>query len=66
VKPVMSEQDLVNCRASSTVAPRVDPGPPAVTRAPAPSAQPAPRKPATPCVIKPVMSEEDRIACGIR
>lgn len=66
IKPVMSEEDLANCRATSTVAPRLDPGPPAVTRAPAPSARPAPRKPAAPCVIKPVMSDEDRIACGIR
>ena len=67
VKPVMTEQDLVNCRVGAPIVPRVDPGSP-------PAAQPqlraAPQQPArrsaTPCEIKPVMSEEDLIACGIR
>jgi hypothetical protein len=62
VKPVMSEQDLVNCRAASTVSPRVDPG-----QAPRPQVRTEPAQPerrsVTPCVIKPVMSEEDLIAC---
>ena len=65
VKPVMTEDDLANCRASATVLPRIDPGP-----APRPQvrAEPPPqqRRPAAPCEIKPVMTEEDRIACGIR
>lgn len=64
VKPVMSEQDLVNCRVG-TIAPRVDPGPPPPAR-PQARAEPEPRKPAAPCLVKPVMSEEDLIACGIR
>jgi hypothetical protein len=67
VKPVMTEQDLVNCRGGARIAPRVDPGPPP---APRPQVRAAPqqleRRSATPCEIKPVMSEEDRIACGIR
>ena len=66
VKPVMSEQDLVNCRAGASVLRRVDPGPPVVAKPQARVPEETVRKPATPCVIKPVMSEEDRIACGMR
>jgi len=61
----MTEQDLINCRAASSISPRVDPGPPARTPARAQAPQPE-RRPVTPCVIKPVMSDEDRIACGSR
>jgi len=67
VKPVMTEQDLVNCRVGAPIAPRVDPGPQPAAR---PQPRAAPQQPArgsaTPCEIKPVMSEEDLIACGIR
>ena len=67
VKPVMTEQDLVNCRAGAPIAPRVDPGSPPAAR---PQLRAVPQQPArrsaTPCEIKPVMSEEDLIACGIR
>jgi hypothetical protein len=67
VKPVMSEEDLANCRNAPGGAARVQPGPPlTATRAAAPKPEPAARQPATPCVIKPVMSEEDRLACGMR
>jgi len=67
VKPVMTEQDLVNCRAGAPIAPRVDPGPPpAASPQVRVAPQPATRRPATACEIKPVMSEEDLIACGIR
>ena len=67
VKPVMTEEDLANCRNAPGGAARVQPGPPpTATRAAAPTPEPAVRQPATPCVIKPVMSEEDRAACGMR
>jgi len=65
VKPVMSEQDLVNCRPAVGVSRRVDPGPPSRPQPRAEPQQPERRK-AMPCEIKPVMTEEDRIACGIR
>jgi len=64
VKPVMSEEDLANCRNAPGGAARVQPGPPAVARTAAPTAEPARKPAATPCVVKPVMSEEDLIACG--
>jgi len=65
VKPVMSEEDLANCRAVGE-ARRIDPGPPIMVKPP-PRAEPA-REPvrARPCEIKPVMTEEDLAACGIR
>jgi len=67
VKPVMTEEDLANCRSAPGGAARIQPGPPLTTARPtAPSPEPAVRRPATPCVIKPVMSEEDRLACGMR
>lgn len=67
VKPVMTEEDLANCRNAPGGAARVQPGPPpAAVRSAAPSPAPAVRPPAVPCVIRPVMSEEDRIACGMR
>jgi hypothetical protein len=71
VKPVMSEQDLANCRAARPAAARVQPAPPPPEVAPvvtkpqaraAPPAVPA-RRPAGPCEIKPVMSEEDLANC---
>jgi hypothetical protein len=66
VKPVMTDEDLANCRAAPSSAARVQPGPPPVIARPAAPPEP-PRKPAaTPCVVKPVMSEEDLVACGIR
>lgn len=64
VKPVMTEEDLANCRNAPGGAARVQPGPPVAPRAPSVAAPE--RRPASPCVIKPVMSEEDLIACGIR
>jgi hypothetical protein len=66
VKPVMTEQDLVNCRVAAPIAPRVDPGPPPATRPQVRAEQRPERRSVTPCEIKPVMSEEDMIACGIR
>ena len=66
VKPVMSEEDLANCRAAPGGSARIDPGAPATSRPAAAAPPPAPKPAATPCVIKPVMSEEDLIACGIR
>jgi hypothetical protein len=61
----MSEEELAACRNAPGGAARVQPGPPVTAR---PAAPPEPlRKPAaTPCVVKPVMTEEDRIACGMR
>lgn len=67
IKAVMSEEDLANCRNAPGGAARVQPGPPLTApRAAAPTPEPAARRPATPCVIKPVMSDEDRLACGMR
>jgi hypothetical protein len=67
IKAVMSEEDLANCRNAPGGAARVQPGPPLTApRAAAPTPEPAARQPATPCVIKPVMSDEDRLACGMR
>jgi hypothetical protein len=65
VKPVMSEEDLANCRAVGE-ARRIEPGPPVAAK-PQPRAEPV-REPvrARPCEIKPVMSAEDLAACGIR
>jgi len=64
VRPVMSEQDLANCRAAPGGAARVQPGPPLVIKpqarvAPPPSAAPRPG----PCEVKPVMTEEDLANC---
>jgi hypothetical protein len=72
VKAVMSDQDLANCGGAPTAgAPMVvepkapSPRPPA----PAPLATPAKPQPAAPkrsgpCVVKPVMSEQDLVNCG--
>jgi hypothetical protein len=63
VTPVMSEQDLVNCRAAPGRAARVEPGPPIVAKPQARVAPPpAPRR-TGPCEVKPVMSEEDLANC---
>lgn len=60
VKPVMSEQDLANCRSAPVA--RVQPGPPVVAK-PQPRVEtPQPRRRA-PCEIKPVMTEEDLANC---
>jgi hypothetical protein len=66
VKPVMSEEDLANCREAPGGSARIDPGAPPAPRPAAPAPTPAPKPAATGCVIRPVMSEEDLIACGIR
>lgn len=60
VKPVMSEEDLANCRAVGE-ARVIQPGPPVVAK-PQVRVEPAPRR-AAPCEVKPVMSEEDLAAC---
>jgi len=64
VKPVMSEEDLANCRNAAgrgrSRATWTAGGRPYC----APTAEPARKPAATPCVVKPVMSEEDLIACG--
>jgi len=63
VTPVMSEQDLANCRAAPGRAARVEPGPPVVVKPQArvePAAQP---RRTGPCEVKPVMSEEDLANC---
>jgi hypothetical protein len=62
VKPVMSEEDLANCRAAPGGAARVQAGPPIVTK-PQARAETAPPQKAGPCVVKPVMSEEDLANC---
>ena len=74
VKPVMSDQDLINCRAPAAATERPKPPAPAVEK-PAPRVvavdNPKPvtgveeRKPVDPCVIKPVMSDQDLINCGV-
>jgi len=63
VKPVMTEEDLANCRAAPGGSARVQPGPPIVVKPQArvePAAQP---QRAAPCEVKPVMSEEDLANC---
>jgi hypothetical protein len=65
VKPVMTEEDLANCRNAPGGAARIQPGPP-VTARPATQPVPAPKPAAMPCIVKPVMTEEDLSACGIR
>ncbi|HUQ25713.1 MAG TPA: hypothetical protein VM140_08590, partial [Burkholderiales bacterium] len=63
VKPVMSEEDLANCRAAPGGAARVQPGPPIVAK-PQPAVKPeASQRTTGPCVVKPVMSEEDLANC---
>jgi hypothetical protein len=57
---------LANCRAAPGGAPRVDPGPPPAAQPQVRAEQQPARRSAAPCEIKPVMSEEDLIACGIR
>jgi hypothetical protein len=62
VKPVMSEQDLANCRAAGE-ARAIQPGPPIMVK-PQARQEPAPQPRRTgPCEIKPVMSEEDLANC---
>lgn len=64
VKPVMSEQDLANCRGAPGGAARVQPGPPTVVK-PQAAAKPVAPTPARtgPCEVKPVMTEEDLANC---
>jgi hypothetical protein len=63
VKPVMTEQDLANCRVASGGAARAQPVPPAVVK-PLARIEPAPHpQRAAPCEVKPVMTEEDLAAC---
>ena len=62
VKPVMSEEDLANCRAVGE-ARVIQPGPPVVAK-PQARVEPAPRpRPTARCEVKPVMSEEDLANC---
>jgi hypothetical protein len=69
IKPVMSEEELRICAASSRQArPVAAAEPPRATdksqpAAPQPASLPAASRD---CVIKPVMSEEDLRACGVR
>jgi len=60
VKPVMSEEDLANCRAVGE-ARVIQPGPPVVAK-PQARVEPAPQR-AAPCEVKPVMTEEDLANC---
>ena len=62
VKPVMSEEDLANCRAVPGGAARIQPGPPAVVK-PQARVEPAQQPRRGPCEVKPVMSEEDLANC---
>jgi hypothetical protein len=63
VKPVMSEEDLANCRAAPGGSARVQPGPPVVVK-PQARVEPAPQpQRAAPCEVKPVMTEEDLANC---
>jgi len=65
VKPVMSDQDLINCSAPAAAMEK--PTPPVVAaEKPKPVTRAEERKPAVPCVVKPVMSEEDLLNCGAR
>lgn len=75
VKPVMSDEDLINCSMPAAAMEKPGPQTPAVekpTLPVVPVEQPKPvtraegRKPAGPCVVKPVMSEEDLLNCGAR
>ena len=61
VKPVMSEEDLANCRAVGE-ARAIQPGPPIVVK-PQARVEPAAPQRAGPCVVKPVMTEEDLANC---
>jgi hypothetical protein len=60
VKPVMSEEDLANCRAVGE-ARVIQPGPPVVAK-PQARVEPSPQR-AAPCEVKPVMTEEDLANC---
>jgi hypothetical protein len=68
IKPVMSEEDLWNCSAPRSA----QPGPAALEALPPPASAPKPSAPAVErqqraeCVIKPVMTDEERRACGAR
>ena len=64
VKPVMTEEDLANCRVASGGAARAQPVPPVVVQ-PQTRVAPPPAAPqrAVPCEVKPVMTEEDLAAC---
>jgi hypothetical protein len=61
VKPVMTEEDLANCRNAPGGAARVQPGPPSAVK-PQARVEPEPQR-AAPCEVKPVMSEEDLANC---
>jgi hypothetical protein len=61
VKPVMTEEELANCRAAPVA--RIQPGPPIVAK-PQARVEPAPQpRRAAPCEVKPVMSEEELANC---
>ena len=75
VKPVMSDEDLINCSAPAAAMEKPSPQTPATekpTLPVVPVEQPKPvtraeeRKPVVPCVVKPVMSEQDLLNCGAR
>jgi len=70
VKPVMSDEDLINCSAPAAAMEKPRPQTPATSVVPVEQPQPVTRaqerKPAAPCVVKPVMSEEDLVNCGAR
>jgi hypothetical protein len=64
VKPVMTEEDLANCRAVGE-ARVIQPGPPAVVKPQAvvkPAVSPTPQRAAR-CEVKAVMTEEDLANC---
>jgi hypothetical protein len=71
----MSDQDLINCSAPAATMEKPRPQAPAIERPtppvvavekPKPVAGAEGRKPAAPCLVKPVMSEEDLLNCGAR
>ena len=68
IKPVMSEEDLWNCSGPPSPAALERRAPPVPAQTSQPPAAPALQAPAraTECVIKPVMSDEELRACGVR
>lgn len=68
IKPVMSEEDLWNCSGPPSPAAVERPAPPLPAQTSPPPAAPALQAPprAAECVIKPVMSDEELRACGVR
>jgi len=68
IKPVMSEEDLWNCSGPPSPAAVERPAPPVPAQTSQPPAAPTLQAPprAAECVIKPVMSDEELRACGVR